>query len=210
LKYLIALGGGKIADIGTDHAYTLIAACDVGVLERGFACDISKGSLLKAEQNIRLFNMEDKIETRLGNGLEVLQRGEADIIVISGMGGKLIGEILFNGAEIAASARHVILQPQRNVREMRMALHYYGYIITDEEIVQEKRKFYNIIICSKGREICYSDLEYEFGKILLKRKDYVLQRLLMKKLKLYEEIQIKTNSSLADKIKKIKEGLKCL
>ncbi|MFA7164139.1 MAG: class I SAM-dependent methyltransferase, partial [Eubacteriales bacterium] len=76
-----------IADIGTDHGYIPAYLVEKGIVDRGIAADVSRGSLAKAQDLIRAMGLEDRIETRLGDGLSVLKVGEANTIVIAGMGG---------------------------------------------------------------------------------------------------------------------------
>ncbi|MBQ4515162.1 MAG: SAM-dependent methyltransferase, partial [Clostridia bacterium] len=86
--------GSTIADIGTDHAYIPIYLMQKGIIKKAYAMDINEGPISRAEDNILKFKMDDKIVTRLSDGLKKLELGEADEIVIAGMGGILISEIL--------------------------------------------------------------------------------------------------------------------
>ena len=71
-----------LADIGCDHGFIPIEAVKNGIVRRAVACDVSKPSLLKAEKNIRLAGLSEKIDTRFGDGLEPLSQGEADTVQI--------------------------------------------------------------------------------------------------------------------------------
>ena len=81
-----------LIDVGCDHGFVAGYALANGLCERAIASDISEGSLSKARKNLSQF---PNAQTRLGDGLSVLKEGEdPDVIVIAGMGGSLICEIL--------------------------------------------------------------------------------------------------------------------
>ena len=86
--------GSKIADVGTDHAYLPIYLIKEKKATHAIACDLREGPLENAKKNIKKFGLEEKIETRLSNGLENIKENEADEVIIAGMGGILISEIL--------------------------------------------------------------------------------------------------------------------
>ena len=89
--------GSRLADIGTDHAYLPIALVKKGKIDFAIASDVARGPLENAKQDIKQANLEDKIETRLGSGLETLtQSDQIDTVVIAGMGGKLMTTLLEN------------------------------------------------------------------------------------------------------------------
>jgi len=153
--------GSTVADIGTDHAYIPIWLVNSGIAKHAIASDKSIGPLKIAEENIKHYNCEDKIELRQGDGLAVLAQanefnegpgnvpaaGSADPndglhVIIGGMGGILIAEILENGKEIAKSAERLILQPMTAQSELREYLTANGYTIIGEHVTREKEKFY--------------------------------------------------------------------
>ena len=83
------------ADIGCDHAYVSIALVERGIAKRAIACDINAGPLKHAEENIRTAGVEEKIETRLCDGLSGVKAGEADTVIIAGMGDLRIFRITY-------------------------------------------------------------------------------------------------------------------
>jgi tRNA (adenine22-N1)-methyltransferase len=74
-----------LADIGTDHAYIPIYAVKNQLCEKALAADLREGPLKMALENIRRCGTADKIEIRLGNGLEPIIYNEIDVIVVAGM-----------------------------------------------------------------------------------------------------------------------------
>jgi len=153
-----------LADIGTDHAYLPIEACRAGVCKIVIACDVNPGPLKMADFNIRSAGLSDRIETRLGDGLQPLNPNEADCIVIAGMGGMRIWQILTDEPQKARSFR-LILQPQHDLEQLRKNLHSFGMEITDEKLVREGSRFYVIICAEAAQNICmWTDKEYFLGK----------------------------------------------
>ena len=164
------VSGKKIADIGTDHAYIPIYLTENGLADCVIASDINKGPLLIAEDNIKNRGLTEKTETRLGGGLSVLKEGEADTIIIAGMGGILISEILDAGLEVAKKSK-LILQPMNAQYELRKYLLSHGFKITNEDIAVEGFKVYNIIEAEKGEMPPFeTDFEYQIPKYLTNHK----------------------------------------
>lgn len=163
--------GNTAADIGTDHAYIPIKLIEDGICEHVIASDIKEGPLEIARQNILKYNLSDKIETRLGGGLSPLKKGEADAIIIAGMGGEMIEAILKDDEETAKAANLIVLQPMNSQYELRKYLIHNGYCITDEDIAIEGFKVYNVIIAKSGHQDKFeNDIEYHIPKYLKKHK----------------------------------------
>jgi tRNA (adenine22-N1)-methyltransferase len=167
---LSMLTGGTLADIGTDHAYLPITACKRALAVKCIACDINPGPLESAKKNIARHGLTHAIETRLGSGLRPLTPGEADTIVIAGIGGMKIIGILNEFPETAKSAGRLILQPQRDVAALRKALHESSYDIHNEKIIKEGERFY-LIIAARPAVTAepWHESDYLFGKILPER-----------------------------------------
>lgn len=148
------------ADIGTDHAYIPIELIRSGRAERVIASDVKNGPLEIAEGNIRKYGLADKIETRLGGGISVLDRGEADTIIIAGMGGELICEILKDDIDKAREST-LIIQPMNAQYELRRFLIENGFTIEKEDIENEKHRVYNILIVKNGAQKPFDkDIDY--------------------------------------------------
>ena len=89
--------GESAADVGTDHGHVPVELVRRMIVKKAVAMDVRKGPLSRATENIALAGLSAKIETRLSDGVAKLQPGEADSVVIAGMGGELIIKILENG-----------------------------------------------------------------------------------------------------------------
>lgn len=152
-----------LADIGTDHAYIPVWAVAKGISDLAIASDINRGPVQRAEKNVQNFDLDDKISLRLGAGLSTVLPGEADTIVIAGMGGILISNILDEAKLTVSSAKHLILQPMTAVKELREYLTQNGFCITAEHLVAEEEKIYNIICVT----IDETPSQYSEGELIL-------------------------------------------
>ena len=133
---------GTLADVGTDHGYIPIAMVLRGHAEKAIAMDLRTGPLERAREHITAYGLEDRIETRLSDGVSALAENEADSIVVAGMGGELVIHILETGKAVCKSAKELILQPQSEIDEVRKYLRENGYRIVDEDMVEEEQKYY--------------------------------------------------------------------
>jgi tRNA (adenine22-N1)-methyltransferase len=166
-----------LADIGTDHAYLPIEACRQNFCEKAIACDVNDAPLEIAKNNIHDAELSHKIETRLGDGLEPIHTNEADCIVMAGMGGMKIIEILKESREKITNAK-LILQPQHDLEELRRFLHAHSYNILEEKLTRERRRFYVIITARREEKIIpYTDAEYFLGKFSCDEKNFYFRDL---------------------------------
>lgn len=115
-------------------------------------------------EHIHAHSMENVIETRLSDGLHMLQPGEADRIVIAGMGGPLMQRILEEGEATARAAGQLILSPQSGLREFRRFLTENHYYIQNEAMLREDGKDYTILIVHDGEPEVYDESDYTYGK----------------------------------------------
>ena len=138
--------GKKIADIGTDHGYIPVHLLNEGNIDFAILADVNKGPLENARKEVRHNNLIDKVDLRLGSGIEVLKKGEVDEVIIAGMGGILISELLEANIEVAQSTEKFILQPMQAQKELRKYLLNNGYEILDEVLVREDFRIYEIIV----------------------------------------------------------------
>ena len=163
--------GNTVADIGTDHGYIPIYMTLNDFSPKAYAMDVNEGPLMRASDNIRKYNVEGKVVTRLSDGLKGLAEGEAKSIVIAGMGGLLTIRILSGGIEVAKSADELILSPHSDVHLVREYLADNDYKIINEDMVLEDGKFYFILKVVKGVMELRDDVEKFFGRYLIERKD---------------------------------------
>ena len=162
--------GTRIADIGTDHAYIPIHLIQNDIAEYVIAGDVRQGPVDIARANVEKNGLSDKIEVRLGSGLSILKKGEVDTVIIAGMGGQLISEIIDADIEIAREC-NLILQPMNAQYELRKYLISNNFKITDEDIAVEGFKVYNVMNVQNGAQDKFeNDFEYQIPKYLLSHK----------------------------------------
>ena len=163
-----------LADIGTDHAFLPIEAVLRGHVMEAIAIDNKFGPYLQALNNVKKYMLKERIRVRLGEGLEKIT-DETDVVVISGMGGELISQILQDGDH--RNVKRFVLQPNRDAYSVRKTAMELGYHIVDELVLQDNKKYYDIIVMEKGKKT-YTYDELEFGPInLVQRPYHFLQRL---------------------------------
>lgn len=193
-RLLMAAGlvtkGNRVADVGCDHAYTSIYLCEQGTAPSVIAMDVNKGPLLRAKENVERFRLTDRIFLRLSDGLFALSAGEADTILLTGMGGLLMMRILSDFPEVTRSAKELILQPQSEVCQVRHYLHRTGYRITKERMVKEEGKFYVMMRAELSEEPQQyeHECEYAYGRELAAEDMPVLTEFLTRERRMREEV----------------------
>lgn len=158
-----------VADIGTDHGFVPISLIRTGKAKRAIASDINEGPLSLAREHIENFGLTEQIELRIGDGLTVLTPGEADTILLTGIGGALMNRILEEGLSVAKSAKTLILSPQSEIPLVRHFLSDFGFKMDDETMIFSDGKFYTILRCHfTGNTDELTETEYEFGPVLIR------------------------------------------
>lgn len=135
----------NVADIGSDHAYLPIYLVKNKKTKKAIASDVNIGPASISTERIKYYGLDDIIDVRVGYGLKVLSPDEANVIIISGMGGLLIINIIKESQHIARNSQVLILQPMKDGYQLRKWLVENFFDIVDEEIVKEESKFYEII-----------------------------------------------------------------
>ena len=204
--------GYRLADIGTDHAYIPICLAGAGRIPEAVAMDVNQGPLFRAEENIRMHGLEDRIKTRISDGFasleKSLEKGEADAAVIAGMGGPLMIRILREGAEVVSTLKECVLQPQSEIEKVRAFLLEEGFFFLDEDMVEEDGKYYPMMKvqplsdAEKAAEdrsgTAWTRTELCYGKLLLMRKNPILKEFLQREICIRRRIlnELKNNKSL--------------
>ena len=177
----LASAGHCLADVGTDHGYIPIYLMEKGNYERAIAMDVRKGPLLRAEENRKSHGFEDRMDLRLSDGVAALREGEADTVVIAGMGGGLVIHILTEGAKVLKSVETLVLQPQSEFARVRDYLEKNEYRIEEEHMLCEDGKYYTMMRVKHGKMTPLTEIEQKYGPVLLAKKDPVLKEFLKEK-----------------------------
>ena len=156
--------GSKVCDVGSDHAYLPVYLIQNDQISCAIAGEVVEGPFLSAKQTVRDYRMEDRIEVRLGDGLQILSKeDEITAVTICGMGGELISRILeagYSGSHLNGRER-LILQPNVAEHYVREWLMNHSY--------QDNHRLYEIIVAEPaGERVEYTELELKYGPVLLK------------------------------------------
>jgi len=175
------------ADIGCDHGRISAALIDEKRAKHVFACDISEQSLQKTKKLI-LEQQITGITPLVSNGLSALENKKVDCIVITGMGGLLIRDILAGSLGAARTAQKLVLGPQGNECELRTFLYENGFFIQDETIVRDDRHYYQVIVAKRGEQPLPKEIYLYFGYYPVMRKDPLQKEFLQSRLQELETI----------------------
>lgn len=186
--------GSSVADIGCDHGYVSIYLAEKKNC-RVIAMDVKEGPLSIAKKNISRAGLQDIIECRLSDGLTELEPGEADTLLLAGMGGRLILSILQKKPEVMRRIQTLVLQPQSDFREVRAGLSALGFVIQKESYCMDAGKDY-VAICAErvscehtGSGQNYSEAELCYGRFLKQIKDTDYYNYLLREKQKYIKIR---------------------
>ena len=179
-----------VGDIGCDHAFKSIYLVEQRRAKRVIASDVRRGPIAIAKRNIEAMNLSDQIEIRMGDGLDTIVPGEVNAVVLAGMGGMLMIDILERGEEVVTRCDQLVLQPQSDIEKVRRYLAEKGYHLADEQMLIDAGKYYNLLdvrvheMVQKDEYDCSKladDWCYMYGGSLLRKKDPVLRSWLVKR-----------------------------
>lgn len=180
--------GHRLADIGTDHGYIPIALVQRGKIPSAIAMDVNRGPLERAQEHIRACGLDTYIETRLSDGLHKLTSGEADTVLIAGMGGMLMSRILEEGSPCLYTVKELILQPQSEIYLVREWLYDNGFHIAEEDIIEDDGKYYPMMKAVHGSAEKLKPSESVYGMVKIQKSPEVLMEYLKKRLAKDKEI----------------------
>ncbi len=180
--------GLLVADVGCDHAHLAVYLVQNEIAKKVIATDIHKGPIRRAEETVKELKLQGRIETILCDGLSGLYGKGVECIVLAGMGGPLITEILREGMPLCREVKEFILEPQSDPALLRHFLQDNGFMIISEDMVCEENKFYPVIKCVHGTMNLGREVYFCYGKILIKERNPLLLQYLYTYRRLTEEI----------------------
>lgn len=156
--------GKRLCDVGTDHGYVPVYCVQKGIIPSAIACDINEGPLSSCKALVDEYALSDKIKCVLSDGLEKINGDEVDDILLAGMGGELITDILSRCPYI--SDKHLIMNPMTHPEVLREWLYSNGFQINNDVIVPDGRHHYNVFdAVYTGTVGDKTEIDYYLGNI---------------------------------------------
>lgn len=137
----------SMADIGTDHGYLPYLMHFDGLVDLSILCDINEGPLKNARKTF-LKHSQFKVDFRLGSGIEPLTKGEVELVVIAGMGGGLVQDIMNHDIEKSKSYPFYLIQPMTEQKQLRQFLMDNNFEILWDSFFTDANKYYELIVVS--------------------------------------------------------------
>ena len=156
--------GAILADVGTDHAYLPVWLIQTGKISSAIVSDLREGPLSRAKLTAEQYDCKEKMEFRLCDGLLGFHRDEVNTVVIAGMGGETIANILSQASWLKNNAVHLILQPMSTQPELRHWLWTNGFAIIKEVLNPNGKNFYTILSAQYGNSVPFTPAEEWAGR----------------------------------------------
>ena len=199
--------GLVVVDIGTDHAHLPIHLVRSGRTPYAIGIEVADHPLASARRRVEQAALQHRISLRKGWGLEALKPGEAEVAVLAGMGGNTIIEILERNQPVLDRLKFLILQPMKQLAEVRCWLNRHRWTLLEEDLVQEGPHLYTVMLAvpaittPDGDPPLPSDLELEIGPLLLKHRHPLLKTYLRQLILRQEKIASQMRGSRRSEIK---------
>ena len=158
-----------VADIGSDHGKLMIALIQSQTIIKGYAVENKEGPFERLKNSLTRSGVIDKVTPLFSDGIKDLP-SDVGTVIIAGMGGLNIVNILKSHREKLAHVETIIIDAHTAVPTARKEICQLGYAIADEKIIKEDDIFYEIIKFVKAETAIISDEDLEFGPILRKEK----------------------------------------
>ncbi len=171
--------GHAVLDVGCDHGFTAIRLVEDGISPCAVASDVREGPLAAARQHVAEAGLSKQIAVTLADGVPAGFAGITGTrpvtVILAGMGGLLMTDILKAAFRRGNSFSELVLSPQRDAEALRGCLDENGYRIEAERFIREDGKFYQIIRAAKrengGSERPLAPEELRYGPLLLSEGD---------------------------------------
>ncbi|CUH94175.1 hypothetical protein P22_0241 [Propionispora sp. 2/2-37] len=211
----------RLADIGTDHAYLPIFLIQKHVISSAIAGEVNTGPYRSAEETLKRFALKSQVSLRLGDGLSVLHPGEAETVVIAGMGGPTIINILSQHPRVTQSVQRFIIQPMIATGLVRRWFVSHQWRIVAEDLVPEEGRLYEIVVAEPGCSPHLEDILYDIGPFLWNSRHPFLKEHISLLIRQYSRMRENMKASerahasskfsiLSDKLEALEARRKCL
>lgn len=180
--------GGRIADVGTDHAYLPIYLVAQGIVSAALASDINQGPIDSARANIERAGLSHAVSVLRTDGLHGVEAFAPDDVLLFGMGGELIATILSEAPFVKNRDIGLILQPMSKAPALRSWLCENGFEILGESISHVDRYYQTIYARYCGRVQCYNALELQIGRWNIRNRPPMLRELLLHEIQVWSRI----------------------
>ncbi|MFZ2257447.1 MAG: class I SAM-dependent methyltransferase [Clostridiaceae bacterium] len=190
-----------VADIGTDHGYVPMALLEYKKATRVIATDINRKPLEKAMSLADSYNLTGKIDFRQGPGLTVLKNGEVQGVIIAGMGGELIKDMIEISLDIVKRLEFLILQPAQNPEVIREYLYDKNFTILAEDLVREDDgrfyEYFRVVYDEEIRGFSHQPMDFILSPLLLRRHHPLMREYITEKMREIQLIRSKLDLSYA-------------
>ena len=191
--------GLTVADIGTDHAYLLAYLLENNKIKNGIAADLRKGPLENAKKTLIDCGQLEKVKLVLSDGLDILKKGDCDDIVIAGMGGILIKDILERTPWIYDKKIRIIAQPMTHAEVLREFFINNGFRIIKETAATDGKHYYCIILSEFDGKKRTAEAWYTYVGELINNNDDVSEKYIGKVISTLEKkLTAIKNAGVAD------------
>ena len=157
------------ADIGSDHGKLMIALFNDGRIPKGYAVENKKGPYNRLVKALKEAHIEEDVVPLFSDGITDLPIS-VSTIVLAGMGGETILKILNDHPEKLKLVQTIIVDAHTSIPKLRKEISEMGFVIADEQIVEEDHIYYEIIKFIRSDVAYYSENDLEFGPILRKEQ----------------------------------------
>ena len=158
--------GSRVADIGTDHALLPVHLIKSGRVPFAIASDVKEGPAAAAAHTVKEAGVTALVSVRVGDGLATVQPHEVDDVVVAGMGGETIVQILAAAPWICDARLQFVLQPMSKPEKLREFLYQNGFSILEERVVEDAEHLYSVMLAAFTNDVFdFDDADCLIGKI---------------------------------------------
>lgn len=143
------LGPGRVIDVGSDHGQLAVSCLENNIATSVICTEIHQGPASHSEEALKEAGFEDRSRVVVTDGLNGIGLEPGDVIVIAGMGGLNIIDIISRcietgSPELLKNVRFVI-QAQKSVHLVRRFFAEKGFAFEDESVCSDRDFFYNVM-----------------------------------------------------------------